>query len=197
MTHSIIRKQRRHDGFTLLELIVVVILSAILLTAVTSVMRVVLADAKPSVGSQASRNTRPLSQLAASQLRGDMMNARLYRLSQNRLDLRGMLSRQPGTQRATWSEAIVSYVIQPTQSGGLLVRRQQVPSGAESFDVPVWLGIESIRFSTSYVDDAKPASTVARAMVVDGWKWMPSSCRVELWGAGIKKWSESFLLEED
>lgn len=158
-------------GFTLLELIVVVVLTAILMTAVAGVLTSILRTSKQS--------TEAISPVAAQQLRRDLTNATRYRFSPNRLELRGMLAQEPTTHRPLWMEADVSYSIESTQSGGLLKRRQTVANAIVSVE-PIWLGVGMIEYATSYLDGADEFGNDQRPFLSDGWRLLPPSFKVQI-----------------
>lgn len=182
------RKRRcgRRAAFTLLELIVVVVLTSLLMTATVTVLRSLLRP-RASGGS--------LHPIAVTRIRSDLSNARWYRLPRNRLELRGPLGLD-ANHLPLWLDAEVSYSVVSTPRGGLLVRSQRLSQFSESIPErqAVWLGISSLAFHTTYWEAGDPLNESNRTSLPDGWLPLPDSFSFELYDADQRvRLSESIV----
>ena len=181
----------RAVGFTLLELVVAAVLIAILVTAVVSVLRVLLAETRNTDASAAAVLPESMARL----VRRDVMNARSYRLDNSQLDLLGYVGQDGDSGRPLLTLAIASYQIRATQRGGLLLRVQHsLDSGSRMMNManstsaqPLWLGVSSIRLTSNYLENRDvsllpPAvmQSLSAQPAPDGSGWIPLSPTAEL-----------------
>lgn len=183
--------KRRAVGFTLLELVVAAALLAVLVTAVVSVLRVLLAETRNTDAAGAAVLPESLARL----MRRDVINARSYRLANSQLDLLGYVAQDDDSGRPLLTLAIASYQIRTTQRGGLLLRVQQsldggsgmMPMSNSAAVQPLWLGVGAINLTSSYLDTRDvsllpPAvmQSLSAEPAPDGRSWLPLSTTVEL-----------------
>jgi type II secretory pathway pseudopilin PulG len=151
-------------AFTLLEMIVAGVLTALLMTAVAGVLRELLKERQRFETNHAALFTESLVQ----QLRRDIINARVVRQTPTQLDLWGYVTQEPFSMQPLLTGGIVSYHLRPGTQGGLLFRSQQpwpAPTPTDlsaasfaSFDLsasraqPVWSGVASVALLASFID---------------------------------------------
>lgn len=183
--------KRRAVGFTLLELVVAAVLLAILVTAVVSVLRVLLAESRNADASKAAVLPESLARL----MRRDVINARSYRLANSQLDLWGYVAQDVDSGQPLLTPAIASYQIRATQRGSLYcgcnVRPQEssriMPLTNVTSEQPLWLGVSTIGLTSSYLD-TRDVSLLPPAVMQSlsseptpgGSGWLPLSPAVEL-----------------
>ncbi len=188
---------KQHDfkhsrlGFTLLEMVIAAVLLAVLVTAVVSVLRVLMAETRNVGRTPAS----VLPESLARQLRRDVINARSYRSSNLQLDLLGYVAQDADSGEPLLTMAIASYRIRPTQRGGLLLRVQQsagggvdpTPTIGGSAVQPLWQGVTAIGLNSNYLDTRDvsllpPAALQALSAepTAKGGGWLPLSSVVEV-----------------
>lgn len=178
-------------AFTLLELVVATVLLAVLVTAVVSVLRVLLAESKIVDGTAAT----VLPESLARQLRRDVTNARSYRLANSQLDLLGYVAQDADSGRPLLTMAIASYQVRPTGRGGLLLRVQQsLDAGAGTASLtgttrlqPLWHGVGAIGLTSSYLDTRDVSlmppevmQSLTSGLAADASGWLPLSPSVEV-----------------
>lgn len=171
-------ERRRQCGFTLLELVVAVVLTAIMAVAVANVLRSLLGEQR-----MYRRDSHPAPQLNAL-LRQDLLNSRYYRITPDGLQLLGHNGSDPRTGQPQLTSAEVTLAVRPTQQGGLLVRTeiaQDAPLQAARRSSPVWLGVSAVRFETNYLDSSSFEESINPSLPVPtGWKRLPAACSIVL-----------------
>lgn len=171
-------RKSRQRGFTLFELIVAVLLTAIMATAVATVLRSLL-------GEQRRLKLDPYpSTLLNALLRRDLVNSTYYRITPEGLQLMGHNGSDPRTGQPNLTSAQVTLGIQPTQRGGLLVRTeiaQDAPPQAARRSSPLWLGVSAVRFETTVLEDSSFEENINPSVLAPvGWKRLPAAYSVVL-----------------
>jgi prepilin-type N-terminal cleavage/methylation domain-containing protein len=135
--------QRCRRGFTLIEMVVALTLSAILLVILNGVLQRCFAEMRAAQNDPLVHSTT----LLVEQLRRDFTNARQLRMGPNRFELVGFLQRDTKSLVSTQLPARVVYEIRKNGKQALLIRIQYVQTNAMSVTAsvePVWEGLESM-----------------------------------------------------
>ena len=172
-TEQVAARERRScpTGFTLLEVVAALVLTALLATAAFAVLRPLLQE------SSRGKLEFPTAQLR-EQLQRDLANATSYQFSDNRLILFGDLAIEREAKFPLFVPAEIEYSCSASSIGWLLRRQQTLAArngikGEVSSD-PLWVGVKSIIFTSTYLDDEDAKGSAA------GWKQLPPAYRLRL-----------------
>ena len=129
----------KRSGFTLIELVASVVLTAMISVALVNIVWSTLQQTTQL--KKQERNHWPVT-LLVEQLRRDFQNAQSIAVVDDKLRIEGYVAQDPISGQGLLQAGIVEYVIVPTGSGSVWVRKQvDTTSVAE----PVWYGFGAVR----------------------------------------------------
>lgn len=165
-------------AFTLIEVLVACILSAVLLAALVGIFRTLLLESRSS-GSIA------ISPIAAARIQTDLLNATAYRFESGILDLAGPIALDPYDHQPLWQEARVRYRVHNSSQGGILIREQQIGSGPVAIRSasPIWVGIRALELRSGHLDAVTYSQADERmfeSALSDGWRSLPDAVQFRL-----------------
>ena len=170
-------REKRRNGFTLIELVVSALLTSIMMGTLLSVL---WSSLRLGTSLDQDRvNQFPMT-LVAEQLRTDFQNAQSYRIDQGAVLISGFIGRDSQTGLRNLTSDVVRYEALRIGNHAALVRRSMTQRGAGS--EVVRLGVLGIQFQ-SLVESSDSNSIVS---VQAGFRPMPSQFRLSVFSTGGK-----------
>ncbi len=154
------RNSRDHSlrcsaAFSLIELVVALVLSALLMVLVLGVLRRSFLSIEPPNGEMVNAFAR--TQLI-EQLRRDLTNARQIQIAENAFELQGFIERDPLTLICSQRLAVVRYEVRVDAKESLLVRVQFPLASQNNFGAattqmtePIYAGLNRIIVSSNEI----------------------------------------------
>ncbi|MCR9293816.1 MAG: prepilin-type N-terminal cleavage/methylation domain-containing protein [bacterium] len=173
---NVLSRSRR--AFTLIEVLVACVLSAVLLAALVGIFRALLLESRDT-GSTA------ISPIAAARIQTDLLNATAYRFESGILDLAGPIALDPYDHQPLWQEARVRYRVHNSSQGGILIREQEIGSGplAIRSASPMWVGIRALELRSDHLESVTYSQADERmfeSALSDGWRSLPDAVQFRL-----------------
>lgn len=171
-------------AFTLVELVVALVLSAILMVAVFNSLRSSLLTASWAESKQASASSK---QLLRELIRRDVSQAVGVRVASEGVALVGPLETNPATRLPTLRDAVVYYRLQRENGQRLLVRSEAAAVGPireRQRDDVLWVGVERLDLQALSEADSGEEEGPAVEGLPAGFEPIATHVKVDLVGAG-------------